>query len=114
MTDKEKTARLLDMADHAFSYNLSKWDEQVLRECAELMREKTDAEWVASYERRYKGRLLSVVETRNGNWFWYADAFDPFDAQLANGREAAKAAAVAWVDGNETRNRDMEEKNGKS
>jgi hypothetical protein len=77
-----------------------------IRECADLMREKTDPEWVASYERRYKGRLMSVVETRNGNWFWYVDAFnafDPFDAQLANGREAAKAAAVAWVDEQEGR-----------
>ena len=75
----------------------------LLREAAEMMRERGESDWTASFEREHKGRTLTITEARPGRWYWYVDAFPDYSANLADTLEAAQAAAVAWVDEQEGR-----------
>ena len=112
MTNEQKIARLEEMAYDA-AYRDHYADAALLRECAAMMRKRE------AVERDAKGNA-----TRNGLHRWTGPVLNGFVSLVAkDGRtlhldwhptlEAAQAAAVAWVDGQEG-NRDMEEKNGKS
>jgi hypothetical protein len=59
------------------------------------------ADWAVLWERQYKGRTLSVTQARPGVAYWYVDAFPDYEAKVADSVDAAKAAAIAWVDGQE-------------
>ena len=128
MTNEEKAARLEGMAakkdfaaEHAKSavFGGGTWvaeftaDAALLREAAELMRERCEpdwsvllereykADWAVLWERQYKGRTLSVTQARPGVAYWYVDAFPDYEACVADSLGAAKTAAIAWVDGQE-------------
>ena len=79
----------------------------LLRENAQLMRERCEperkykADWAVLWERQYKGRTLSVTQARTGVAYWYVDSFPDYEATVADSLDAAKAAAIAWVDGQE-------------
>jgi hypothetical protein len=116
MTSEEKAARLEGMAakkdfaaEHAKSavFGGGTWvaeftaDAALLREAAQLMRERCDPEWSVLLEREYKDRMLSIAQARPGVAYWYVDAFPDYEAKVADSLDAAKAAAIAWVDGQE-------------
>ena len=101
MTNQQKAQRLDEIALHYIQIGMK--DAALLRECAEMMRERGESGWTASFEREHKGRTLTIAEARPGQWYWYVDAFPDYSANLADSFEAAQAAAVAWVDEQEGR-----------
>jgi hypothetical protein len=107
MTNEQKAAMLEEIAD--LYIRIGDKDVALLRECAEMMRERGKAQWmkVAGSATRhfalYRGWVLEV-ETNLGRWEWSADAAkDFFEDNWAPTLEAAQSAAVAWVDEQEGR-----------
>ena len=99
LTNAQKAQRLEQMAESKLPA-----DAALLRECAGMMRERNpdDAMWEVEYQRRYKRYELCVGENYDGVWHWTATRSG---LQSGYGTEhtldAAQAAAVAWVDGQE-------------
>lgn len=107
MTNEQKAAMLEEIAD--LYIRIGDRDVALLREAAEMMRERGKVQWmkVAGSDSRqmalYRGWFLEVGE--DVAWNWLADSSkDFFEENLADSLEAAQAAAVAWVDEQEGRN----------
>jgi hypothetical protein len=97
MTNEQKAARLEEMAQYYL--RIGDKDAALLRQAAQLMRERCDPEWSVLLEREYKDRMLSIAQARSGVAYWYVDAFPDYESKVADSLDAAKAAAIAWVDG---------------
>jgi hypothetical protein len=106
VTNQEKADRLEELAFDA-GYRDHESDAALLRESAQMWRERGEpereykADWAVLWERQYKGRTLSVTQARSGVAYWYVDSFPDYEATVADSLDAAKAAAIAWVDGQE-------------
>ena len=99
LTNEQKAARLEEIAN--YKMGCDGVTISILREAAQLMREQCDPEWSVLLEREYKDRMLSIAQARRGVAYWYVDAFPDYEAKVADSLGAAKAAAIAWVDGQE-------------
>ncbi len=106
MTNEEKTERLEEIADNCEgygSYEQRQSDPALLRECAAMMRERGKLQWVrvaGSATRQmalYRGWLLEVGEG-DQEWNWLAESGKGGDGDEASTLQAARSAAVAWVD----------------
>lgn len=116
MSSAQKAETLLNLADAAdvlaksdcglINRELMAQRAALFRECAAMMREREAVQWVSiagSAFRRmalYRGWLLLVDRSR-GWWNWSAEAANFCYENEEPTLEAARAAAVAWVDGQE-------------
>lgn len=102
MTNEQKIARLEDMAFDATCRDQGT-DAALLRECAAMMRERGTVQWHA------EGGAV-----KNGLYLWAGPVVHGFASVVQRGRrrlhldwhptlEAARSAAVAWVDEQEER-----------
>ena len=107
MTNEEKADRLEEMAFDA-GYRDHEIDAALLREAAAMMRERGTVQWmkVAGSNTQqttcYRGWILEVDEGEV-LWSWSADSAKGRYGYRGPTLEAAQAAAVAWVDGQEGR-----------
>lgn len=97
MTNEEKIARLEEMAFDA-AYRDHDADAALLREAAAMIRARSTVEWHAE-----------GGATKNGLYLWAGPVVNGFASLVQRGRrrlhldwhptlEAARSAAVAWVD----------------
>jgi len=102
MTIEEKAKRLEEIASCPLC--MESGDAPLLRESAALWRERhpEDALWELEYQRRYKRFHLCVGENFAGQWEWSV-TYGGLQSGCgsADTLDAAKASAVAWVDGQE-------------
>jgi hypothetical protein len=102
MTNEQKAARLEEIAD--WYIRPSEADAALLRECAAIMRARSTVEWHAE-----------GGATKNGLYLWAGPVVNGFASLVQRGRrrlyldwhpslEAARCAAIAWVDQQEGRN----------
>ena len=96
MTNEQKAARLEEIATHYIQIGMK--DAALLRECAEMMRERGTVEWDTE-----------GGATKNGLHMWAIPAVSGFYLEVIKGHkrlhaswhptlESARLAAVAWVD----------------
>ena len=103
-TNEQKAQRLDEIATHCIQIGMK--DAALLRECAGMMRERGTVQWmkVAGWAGRqvalYRGWILAVDEGE-ALWSWSADSAKGRYGYRGPTLEAAQAAAVAWVDGQE-------------
>lgn len=96
MTNEQKAQRLNEIATHYIQIAMK--DAALLREAAEMMRERGTVEWDTE-----------GGATKNGLYLWAGAVCNGFASMVCKGKrrlymdwhpnlEAAQAAAVAWVD----------------
>lgn len=103
MTNEQKAARLDEIATHYIQ--IGQKDATLLRECAAMMRERgaSEVQWHAE-----------GGATKNGLYLWAGPVVNGFASLVQRGRrrlhldwhptlEAARSAAIAWVDQQEER-----------
>jgi hypothetical protein len=96
-------------AIHSDIADLAESDAALFRESAALWRERDGVpadEWIVECRMRHKDHdLLVSKRPTQGVWYWQAWTQDDLLAQTGHAPtlDAAKAAAIAWVDGQEGR-----------
>jgi hypothetical protein len=102
LTNEQKAKRLEQMAE-----SRDTTDAALLRESAAMLRERDGApagEWIVECRMRHKDHdLLVSKRPTQGVWYWQVWTEDDLLAQTGHAPtlDAAKAAAIAWVDGQE-------------
>jgi len=100
MTIEQKAKRLEELA----SWDRWPADAALLRECVAMLRERDGVRWgnMPGYKSRYIGiyrDTFMAIERVSGRELWEWNVGDEYGT--APTLDAAKAAAIAWVDGQE-------------
>jgi hypothetical protein len=107
MTNEQNAKRLEEIGEQCrVGQNVAiiPHDADLLRECAAMLRERDGVRWgnMPGYKSRYIGiyrDTFMAIERVSGRELWEWNVGDEYGT--APTLDAAKAAAIAWVDGQE-------------
>lgn len=97
LSNEEKAKRLESLAEVCVGA-----DAALLCESAAMWRERDGVRWDIAHQCRYKRFDLCIGEGMDHRWHWTAERGGQRDqVGAAESLEAAKQAAIAWVDAQE-------------